>query len=121
LQYDLLWVGSQSKVIYLCDSDDKMIKIILIALIGGFFSIAILEIDVFNYDNTFFDTYDSYIKIDNGVTLPVIQVKSIKLAAKIYPSFTLCDIKLPRIFNDRRLLLQPYKRKLFLVKSSLLI
>lgn len=100
----------------------KHLKIVLIAIIGLFFSIATLEIDTFGYDNTFFDAYDSYVHVDNEVLhhdskldqsyfayLEVIQLPatpSIILTAK-QKGYFLC----PRV----------HRRQLYLTQSSLLI
>ena len=101
----------------------KKIKIIVIALVGIFFSIATLEIDIFDYDNSFFDNYDSYVKVDNKVAQRVLQVEFNKLPAPeiILPLFCSSNCIQSPTLNEERLFLHPYKRKLFLVKSSLLI
>ena len=100
----------------------KTFKIILVALVGFFFSIATLEIDVFGYDNTFFDTYDSYIQVDN-------QVLNQDTKADL-DSFNFPDATPSPFFNS---VIRPsehvasslppflYKRKLYIVQSSLLI
>jgi hypothetical protein len=100
----------------------KTFKIISIGLFGFFFSIATLEIDVFGYDNTFFDSYDSYIQVDNQVLNPDTKAD--------LDSFTFPEVT-PSPFFDSALLLFEYeasslppfryKRKLYIVQSSLLI
>ncbi len=101
----------------------KTSKIIIAGLLGIFFSVATLEIDVLDYDNTFFDNYDSYVKIDSRVTQWILIVE--------FGRFTSPEI-IPLAYDDSRVIArcfskEPrssdyfYRPKLFLIKSSLVI
>ena len=99
------------------------IRITIVAIVGFLFSIATLEIDVFDYDNTFFDTYDSYVHVDNevspqssGVELDCVAFSAISASLL----FSLI-VKIPIVYKDCSLPFRPHKRKLYLIKSSLLI
>jgi hypothetical protein len=100
----------------------KTVKIILIGVIGLFFSISTLEIDVFGYENTFFDTYDSYVQIDNPV---LHQVKKADLVSFTFPGITpppfFSSVVLPPRVEESTLYPCSHKRKLYLAQSSLLI
>jgi hypothetical protein len=78
---------------------------------------------VFGYDNTFFDAYDSYTKLDNKVVQPVLNIE--------FDRFVLPEI-VQHSFEDSALIATPfpqeprlsnyfYRPKLFLIKSSFLI
>ncbi len=98
------------------------IRVIVVAVVGLFFSIATLEIDVFDYDNTFFDTYDSYVQVDNQVSHQGSDIGQSFLAfSEITPSLCYSIIKMPIACKDQSLPFRPHKRKLYLIKSSLLI
>ena len=100
----------------------RTFKIILIALLGFFFSIATLEIDVFGYDNTFFDTYDSYLPVYNQVLHQVNTADQDSFTfLEVTPSPFFVFIFLQSSFDESSLCQHPYKGKLYLVKSSLLI
>jgi hypothetical protein len=100
----------------------KTLKIILIGVIGLFFSISTLEINVFGYENTFFDTYDSYVQVDNPV---LHQVKKADLVSFTFPGITpppfFSSVVLPPKVEESTLPPCSHKRKLYLVQSSLLI
>src|SRR3977135_3904138 len=99
------------------------IRIIIVAIVGFLFSIATLEIDVFDYDNTFFDSYDSYVHVDNQVSPQGSSVEQDCVAfSEITPSslFSLI-VKIPTVYKGWSLPFRPHKRKLYLIKSSLLI
>ncbi len=101
----------------------KTSKIVLASLLGIFFSVATLEIDIFDYENDFFDTYDSFVKIDSKLTQRILDVQFTKIiTTEIVRSthfaidfFTTTRHKEPRSSNYF------YRPKLFLIKSSFLI
>src|SRR6267378_7581910 len=100
----------------------SILKILLITLVGFFFSIAILEIDVFDYDNTFFDAYDSYVQVDNQLFHQGGHVGQdcFALSQITLPPF--CPfITFPTKGEDSVLSVRPHKGKLYLTKSALLI
>ena len=100
----------------------KHFKIVLIAVIGFFFSIATLEIDLLGYDNTFFDAYDSYAHVDNQTLHHASKIDqgcfacSEVIQSPVSPSVILIS-KYEGYFLPRRL----QKRKLYLTQSLLLI
>ncbi|NOT74929.1 MAG: hypothetical protein HOP08_08365 [Cyclobacteriaceae bacterium] len=101
----------------------KESKIVIAALLGIFFSMATLEVDIFDYENDFFDTYDSFVKIDSKVTQRIFHVEFAKIVSAeiIRPVFVASHFAktLPRT--------EPlssnyfYRPKLFLLKSTFLI
>jgi|SRR6476660_7346594 len=100
----------------------KHLKIILIAVLGIFFSVATLEIDAFGYDNTFFDTYDSYLHVDNQVLQHHTQIEHgcidcPEIIRSPNSPFIKSASRNDAYFLSSRL----QKRKLYLSKSSLLI
>ena len=101
----------------------KTSKIVIAGLLGFFFSVATLEIDIQDYDNTFFDNYDSYVKVDCKVTQRILIVE--------LDRFTSPEI-IPLAYDDSRAIARCiskgprssdyfYRPKLFLIKSSLVI
>jgi hypothetical protein len=99
----------------------RLFKIILIAIVGTFFSLATLEIDVFGFDNTFFDTYDLYVQADNPVSP---QFNQVDLGNIILPRTSLI-VPFTTVIGSRyqvsSLLACRYKRKLYIAQSTLLI
>jgi hypothetical protein len=100
-----------------------MPRVLLACFFGFFFCIATFEVDVFEYDNTFFDTYDSYVKLDSKV---IQEVFSIDFDRLTFPEFDLYSFS-DSVATKRVLTREPrssnyfYRSKLFLIKSSLLI
>ena len=104
----------------------NVLKITFPCLIGVFFTIATLEIDVCGYDNTFLDPYDSYLQVDTQSILSSDKVNTQDgndSSGEIYRS---CS----RVVTDGSLFIfikvvisdpRSRKRKLYLTKSSLLI
>jgi|GEM_PF-3927591 len=99
----------------------KTSKIAITGLLGFLFSVATLEIDVLDYDNTFFDTYDSYVNVDGNAMQRILMVGS--------GPFTSHEI-IPLTYPPARIAGRPgqprasdyfYRPKLFLITSSLLI
>lgn len=101
----------------------KNSKIIAASCLCFFFCVATLEIDIFDYDNTFFDNYDSYVKIESKVTHRLHNVEFDRLASPEIILLTYDDLFIiadffpgePRSFNHF------YRPKLFLINSSFLI
>jgi hypothetical protein len=100
----------------------KRPKIVWIAVIGFFFSIATLEIDAFGYDNTFFDAYDSYVHVDNQ---PLYHASKIDQGCFTCPGIIQSSVSPASILIScyEGYFLSPWhqKRKLYLTQSSLLI
>ncbi|SRR5260221_3513314 len=100
----------------------KYLKIVLIAVVGFFFSIATLEIDAFGYDNTFFDAYDSYVHVDNQT---LHHASKIDQGCFAYPGIIQSSVSSASIlishYEGYFLSPWPQKRKLYLAQSSLLI
>jgi len=100
----------------------RLFKILTIAIIGTFFSLATLEIDVFDFGNTFFDTYDFYVQADNQVPP---QFNQVGLGNIILPERTSLIVPVSTIirlnYQVSSLLTSRYKRKLYIAQSSLLI
>jgi len=73
---------------------------IFLFLTGIFFLCGSLEIDVYNYDNTFFDSYDTYIHTDSDEGLIAVQQAGVMSAVpdfnEVAPSTTI-----PRPAVDR--------------------
>ncbi len=100
----------------------KLAKIILVAAVGFFFSIATLEIDFPDYDNTFFDSYDFYLQADNLLSHPGGDVDQDCFApSAMAPSWSPISVTLPARCEVSHSKVYPHKRKLYLIKSSLLI
>ncbi len=101
----------------------KTSKIVIAGLLGFFFSVATLEIDIQDYDNTFFDNYDSYVKVDCKLTQRILIVELDRFTSpEIIPltyndshAHIVCRSNEPRTSNYF------YRPKLFLITSSLLI
>lgn len=101
----------------------KTLKIFIVYLLGCFFSVASLEIEIFDYDNSLFDTYDSHVKIDSKVKPRILNVEFDKFDSPEIILLTYCDPfvaddPLPRVPRSSNYF---YRPKLFLIKSSLLI
>lgn len=104
----------------------KFLKIAFAFLIGVFFTIATLEIDVCGYDNTFLDPYDSYLQVDSqsiqssdesGIQNGIESPEKFSISSSLYCTIgPLCAFNIV-VISDLPL----PKRKLYLVKSSLLI
>lgn len=82
-----------------------------------------LEIDVFDHDNTFFDNFDSYTKIDSKVTHKVLDVEFDRFATPeiILPVYIASSANIVVFPDEPRSSNYFYRPKLFLIKSSLLI
>lgn len=101
----------------------KAYKILFACLLGFFFCLATFEVDVSGYDNTFFDTYDSYVKMDSKVLQQILSIEfdrfafpeTILLYYRNSPLITVLFSGEPRSSNYF------YRPKLFLVKSSFII
>lgn len=98
-------------------------RLVIASLFGFFFSVATLEIDIFDYDNTFFDAYDSYVKIDSKATQRILTLDFERLASPEIIAWTYSDSSVIEVASPK----EPrssnyfYRPKLFLIKSSLLI
>ncbi len=98
-------------------------RLVIASLFGFFFSVATLEIDIFDYDNTFLDTYDSYVKIDCKATNRILTVDFDRFASpeiilQAYCDLGVIDVTYP---EEPRSSNYFYRPKLFLINSSLLI
>ena len=98
-------------------------KIFLSALLGFFFSVAMLEVDVFDYENTFLDSYDSYVKLDSKLTHKILDVEFDRFASPeiVLPVYVPSSIEINSFPEEPRSSNYFYRPKLFLIKSSLLI
>ena len=104
----------------------KFLKIAFPFLIGVFFTIAALEIDLCGYDNTFLDPYDSYLQVDSqsiqssdelGIQNRIEPPEKFSICSSLHCTIgPLCAFN-SVVISDLPLL----KRKLYLAKSSLLI
>ena len=101
----------------------KTKRFITASLFGFFFSVATLEIDIFDYDNTFLDTYDSYVKIDCKTTQRVLTIDFDRFASPEIILPTYCDSDAVEVSypEEPRSSNYFYRPKLFLIKSSFLI
>ena len=101
----------------------KTWKIVSASCLVFLFSVATLEIDIFDYDNTFFDNYDSYVKIDSKVTQRILHVEFDRLASPEIILLTYSDnfVITDSFPSEPRSSNYFYRPKLFLIKSSFLI
>jgi len=101
----------------------KSLRIVLVALLAFFFSAATLEIDVFDYENDFLDTYDTFVKVDSKITQRILHVEFEGVASS--EIIQLINIDLDHVTitspNEPRSSNFFYRPKLYLVKSSFLI
>ena len=100
----------------------KILKIVSTVCLAAIFSVAALEIDVFDYDNTFFDTYDTYVNGDSKAVQHIPSLEFNECAPPEVIPFTYyapqIEVHLPK---EPRSIGYFYRPKLFLVQSSLLI
>ena len=101
----------------------KAYKILLACFLGFFFCIATFEVDVFGYDNTFFDTYDSYVKMDSKVVQQILNIEFDRFAFSEIILFSYNDSPVITVLFSRepRSANYFYRPKLFLIKSSFII
>ena len=98
-------------------------KIIAASCLCLLFSVATLEIDIFDNGNNFFDNYDSHVKIDSKVTQRILHVEFDRLASPEIILLTYSDVFViaDSFPNEPRSSNYFYRPKLFLIKSSFLI
>ncbi len=92
-------------------------------MLSLFFSVAMLEIDVFEDNNTFFDEYDSCLKFDHKLAHKILDFEFDRLALPelVLPLYTSSFVKIASFRAIPHSSNYFYRPKLFLVKSSLLI
>lgn len=106
--------------VYLWKMKSNRSRMLLVCLLGFFFTAATLEIDFLDYDNTFFDQYDSYVKVDSKAAQRILTVDwiAIECSECAFPTYT--PIAYPvDAFDEPYLFGSP--PRLFLLKSPLLI